>query len=103
MVTSLAVVAVSNGYSFPKTISVLPKALLIINAVNFVIMPVVDLIENYKDRKMCTDLNQDYESDFLFSYDVKQKENIRYNFKELNNYNGFTLEVLSKSKANSGT
>ena len=103
MVVSLVVTAITGGHNFQKVISVLPKALLIMNAVNFVVMPIVDLFENYKDRKMCSDLNQNYELDFLYTFTVKQKECIRKNFKELSSYAGVTLEKLSTKEVTVGT
>ena len=63
--TTLVVVAITDGHGIGKIISVLPEALLIMNLAAFMVFPFIDLYETCKDKKMCKVLGADYQSEFV--------------------------------------
>jgi len=97
MLVTLTFIAISNGTSIERFVSAIPLSLLIVNAVVFVVFPIADVIEQYKDKQMCSTLGVDYIKDFLMFYEERQKEIIRENFKNSPNQDRTLIsELLNK-------
>ena len=99
MLVTLVATAISTEASLDKFVTAIPLAFAIVNAIVFLVLPVADLIEQYKDKRMCSLLNLDYVSSFLLAFEEKQRETIRDNFKNSSNQSKVKLAELLKEKS----